>query len=274
MSTKSWLIDRLLLKQPNFRRWLTRLLEGDRTENMTLFGASIRINSIREHGYLRAARFIPTSSFFHDEAPVLLAMASLLPWADGFVDVGANVGVYSKILYRFKALYPLLEFHAFEADPETVVRLGQTLTGTGVQIHPFAVGDSDTTQQFVRGAVSHVTTRSDLASRYSLNDTFTVAVRRLDGCGLRGRALLLKIDVEGAELAVLHGAQGLFDQQRIVAVYLDGCADADTVATFLNRQGFRFFDGRTLVPADFPPYSLLAIHRSLLERLPHASAAT
>lgn len=261
MSLRGWLVDRLLLKQPRVRRWLTRLLEGDRDTDVSLLHTPVHVNTIREHGYLRASRMIARSSFLNDEVSALLAIAGLLPEADAFVDVGANVGIYSKILHRFAAIHPDLRFYAFEADPDTARRLAVTLAGTKVELFAHAVGDRETELEFARGAVSHVSTRRDLATRYQLDETFKVRCRPLDAVGLVGRNLVLKIDVEGQELAVLQGAAGLFAAGRVRAVFLDGAADGAEVAAFLRRHGFDFYDARTLRPAADLPYALLALRR-------------
>ncbi len=259
MSLRGWLVDRLLLKQPRVRRWLTRLLEGDRDTDVLLLHTPVRVNTVREHGYLRASRMIARSSFLNDEVAALLALAGLLPEADAFVDVGANVGIYAKILHRFSVLRPELRFYAFEADPDTARRLAATLAGTKVEVFAHAVGDRETELEFARGAVSHVSTRRDLVTRYQLDDTFKVRCRPLDAVGLVGRNLVLKIDVEGQELAVLHGAAGLFAAGRVRAVFLDGAADSEQVAAFLRGHGFAFYDARTLLPAAGIPYALLAL---------------
>lgn len=269
MSWRRYLIDRLILKRPRIRRFITRILYGDRERDVLLLHSPVRIHTIRENGYLRAARLAETSSFYNDEAPVLLALAALLPLADAFVDVGANVGIYSKLLHRFTTLYPKLEFHAFEADPETAARLAASLAGTSAQVHVVALADAPGRLRFVRGAVSHVSTRADLATRYQLAETFEVETRRLDSVSIAGRRLLLKIDVEGQELSVLHGAEAFFAANRVLAVFLDGYGQPAEIAAFLRARGFDFYDARTLQPADDLPYALLAIHRDVFA---HASA--
>jgi hypothetical protein len=113
--------------------------------------------------------------------------------------------------------------------------------------------------EFIPGAVSHVFTTVTNRSEYSLNaKTVKVPARRLDSFDLVGTRLVLKIDVEGQELNVLRGAEGLFAANRILAVYIDGYQDP-TLPEFLASRGFKFHDGRTLEPLEKPGYSLLAI---------------
>jgi hypothetical protein len=48
MSLRGWLVDRLLLKRPRVRRWVTRLLEGNRDADALLLHTPVRVNTIRE----------------------------------------------------------------------------------------------------------------------------------------------------------------------------------------------------------------------------------
>lgn len=264
MSVRGWLIEHLLLRHPRLRRAITRLMEGDRDVDVALFHAPVRINTVREHGYLRAARISSTSSFHNDEAPVLMALAAILPAADAFIDAGANVGAITKILHRLTALQPGLEFHAIEADPDTAARLRTTLKNTSVQVHNVALAESAGQLRFVRGAVSHVATRENLAAPCHVEDFFEVAAVRLDSLPIAGRRLVIKIDVEGQEWPVLRGAEKLFSDGRVLAVYVDGHREGAAIAAYLRGQGFELFDGRTLLPTPAEPaYSLLAVRRPL-----------
>src|SRR4051812_41726584 len=87
----SGLIDRYYIKQPKLRRAVTTLLEGDAPRKIALLGEEFTVSPVKEHGYLRASRLAARSSVFRDEVPILLSLASILPSADAFVDIGANV---------------------------------------------------------------------------------------------------------------------------------------------------------------------------------------
>ena len=264
MSFKGWIIDRFILRNPRLRRWLTLLRDGNGDRDVLLFHTPVRINSLFENGYLRAARLGATSSFHNDESPVLMSLASILPFADAFVDAGANVGAISKILHRLVSLHPISEFHAIEADPLTAARLRITLAGTSVQVHNVALAESDGRLRFVRGAVSHVSTREDLASSCHVDNGFEIDSARLDSLPIQGRRIVIKIDVEGQELAVLRSAEKLFREKRVLAVYLDGHGDSLVIAAQLREHGFTLFDGRTLAPTPgYSAYSLLAVQLPL-----------
>jgi FkbM family methyltransferase len=253
------LIDKYLVKQPKVRRAVTRLIEKDRDLSVPLFGGAICLNTIKEHGYLRASRAVKWSSLLRDEVPVLLSLAMLMEDGDTFVDVGANVGVFSCTLARRRRLDANTRVFAFEANPDTYQRLIQSCQPCGVDAHHVAISDREGTLEFVGGAVSHVFTTVDCAREYNLMDErVTVPCRRLDSFDLPGSSLIIKIDVEKQERAVIDGAQGFFDSGRVKAVYLDGFHDK-SIPDLLAGRGMTLFNGRTLAPYQSGQFSLLSV---------------
>lgn len=78
MSKTGWLLDRLFIKQPKFRRAVTRLVEGDSEKQIDVCGTKLIVNTIKEHGYLRASRLCQHSSLLRDELAVIINLALLL----------------------------------------------------------------------------------------------------------------------------------------------------------------------------------------------------
>jgi FkbM family methyltransferase len=250
---------RHFIQRPNLRRIVTRLIEGNRDLDIGLLGTVIRVNSIKEHGYLRASRKARTSSLLSDELPVIINLAALLSDGDTFIDIGANVGIYSLTLARMNRMFLNIIFYAFEANPDTFSRLAVHTESLGVRAQNLAISDRNGSLDFVSGAVSHVFTTVENATECSdMSVRCTVPCRRLDSIDIEGDSLVLKIDVEGQEKNVLDGALALFRAGRIKAVYLDGYKDRE-IEGFLRQQEFTLFDGRTLEPASRCVYSLLAI---------------
>lgn len=75
---------------------------------------------------------------------------------------------------------------------------------------------------------------------------------------MEGKLLVLKFDVEGHELQVSKGAQLLFEKKFIRALLIDGYVDPD-VKTYLRSFGFRFYDGKSLLPATGNVFSSLFV---------------
>jgi FkbM family methyltransferase len=178
--------------------------------------ASVLYRSIRDQSYLARLRAQPTplgvlfarpagmtSDAFEPEETRFIQES--LPGSDVFVDVGANFGLYACLARKagkdVVAVEPLLEnvagllfnLHANGFDDVEVVPLGlaerpglATLFGGGTGAS-FVAGWAGTSTQYRR----------------------LVSVSTLDlliGGRFEEKRLLIKIDVEGAELSVLRGA--------------------------------------------------------------------
>lgn len=256
------LLDRYFIKQPRLRRWVTRVLYGDQDTEVTLFGCRFTINSLRENGYLRASRKITHSSLLRDEIATLLSLAGLLQPGDTFVDVGANIGLFSCTLARRTRFHApgALRFYAYEPHPDTFRRLARNAAAAGVVARNFAVSNMAGSLEFVDGAVSHVFTRVEQANAYNLPDQrLSIPSVRLDQETIEGNSLVIKVDVEGSEWGVLQGAVGLFAAGRVKAVYLDGYEDKPAIEAFLRKHGFTFWDMLTLERVDTSHFGLLAL---------------
>jgi FkbM family methyltransferase len=258
----SQFFDRYFFKQPWLRKFATKTWEGDKDVEVTVLGTSMHLNTIKEHGYLRASRLSASSCLLRDELPVIINLASLLQRGDSFVDVGANVGIFVCTLARMGKIVEGMNFYAFEANPDTCVRLRASAEPLGVVVHSVAISDHNGALEFVSGAVSNIFTTTQNASEYNVASTAqSVPCRRLDEFDIKGNSIVLKIDVEGQEKEALVGAKKFFDANRIKAVYLDNYKDEAGVETLLRDYGFDFYEGRTLERVPGNTYSLLALRR-------------
>ena len=250
---------KLAFKYPRLRVALTRLLIPSRESDIALFGSRLRINTREEIGLWRAAKMAEGNVVFRDEVASLLNLALLLRPGDTFVDVGANVGLYSSILSRVAEVFPDTNFVAIEPHPETARRLRASV-GNRVTVLNSGASDKAGELGFAAGVTSGVfkVTSAELAQT-------RIRCERLDALPLPPGDLVLKIDVEDHELPVLRGATALFDAQRVKVVYVDGYSDG-SLPGFLQERGFVLFQGRTLerCDAEVPRDSLLAIHPSRL----------
>ena len=255
------LIDRYFLKQPAIRSLITKLVVGSREESVNLLARNFCLHTIREHGFFRASKLAQTCSLFRDEIPVLIHLAGILNDGDTFLDIGANVGIFAVNVASFRSVFANLKIYAFEPNCDTARRLRANAEPLGVKVLNMALSDRNGTLEFVDGAVSNVFTTIENASSYSIQNKRCVCeCRRLDGLKIDGDSIVMKIDVEGQEWEVLQGASSLFQAGRVKALYLDDYKDA-RVRSFLDRFGFRYFNGRTLEPGTDETRHLLAIAR-------------
>jgi FkbM family methyltransferase len=257
---RAWAFDQLLIKQPKLRRFITRMLYGSSPVRVPLLGAELLIHSELENGYLRAFRHSRSLSLFRDEASVLINLASLIEDDCSFLDIGANIGIYSAIISRLGHLRKNLSVFAFEVDPQTFARLKENAVKHGFNAENVALAETEKDVQFVRGAVSHVTTTMDARNRYNIaNETFRARCVPLSAFDIPGSSIVMKIDVEGGEYEVLLGARKFFAERRVKAVYFDGVSKLADAQAFLAEFGFRLLDGKTLQPFEPGMFSLLAV---------------
>jgi hypothetical protein len=161
-------LDKFFFKKPRFRRFVTRVLERDRDLSITIMGFNIWINSRKEHGYLMASRLQRFSVLLRDESPVLLTLGYIIRTADAFVDIGVNVGIYTSAVSKFNKLRKIRQY-AFEANPDTFLRLAETNPQVGAELFNYALSDANGELEFVAGAVSHVFTTKKNFSPWSID---------------------------------------------------------------------------------------------------------
>ena len=256
------MIHRFFNTKPAVREAITRVIYGDKDQDVSLFQRPMRINALRENGYMRAAGAMARSSLLRDETVILQRIMLLLEEDMTFVDVGANIGLFASCVSDARALYPQLRVMAFEANPDTYKRLAFNAARDGFEAVNCALAAQSGQATFVEGAVSGVTTTLENASHYNLvSRQFSMPTRRLDSFDLTG-PLFLKIDVEGQELAVLEGATALFDAGQVACVYIDGFSNDRGILDFLENHGMRLLDMLTLKEAGPDVFNLLALRNS------------
>ncbi len=141
------------------------------------------------------------------------------------LDVGANRGQFASRLRRYGFSGTI---HSFEPVPDALKDLRRLAARDGRwHVHPYALGDAE------KEAVLHVGSNDQTSSLLSPNQRnldatdmartvreIRVPVRRLADIagelGLDPRDCFLKLDVQGAEAAVLDGADGFLDDVPLV----------------------------------------------------------
>ncbi|MFN7874026.1 MAG: FkbM family methyltransferase [Pirellula sp.] len=149
-----------------------------------------------------------------------------------FVDAGANIGSFSLLAAGIGQAHVL----AIEPAPQTMKRLARNITLNGfgnlVKLHQCALGETDSS---IRFSVDKDTMNSVVDSSYA-GEWLDVPVRTLDSLTEGLKVNMLKIDVEGFEESVLHGATQTLNNANLKIVLLEG--DNDQIRATMKCNGF------------------------------------
>lgn len=187
-------------------------------------------------------------------------MMRLLPRGGCVVDVGANVGFWA--VQCAQAVGPDGHVYAFEPNPWAIkrllhnVRLNQRLQPLGeVEVIGSAVGDREGWAELMASDLAAHASQASLYPPDAVKETTTlqkvaVSVTRLDDV-VKRHVHLLKIDVEGHEMAVLRGAERLFraspPDYLVVEIHPSNLARAgdtgDGLVDRLHALGYAPLDG-------------------------------
>jgi FkbM family methyltransferase len=211
---------------------------------------------------------------YSDPALVPVLRATLRPGAV-FYDVGANVGIYT--LWASRLVGAAGRVRAFEPVPDTARWLNQLIAENGadnVEWAPVAVSDRAHTVVLETVAhasgLSHVTPAApDDGSVVGPDAVQVEAVVLDDFVDSHDTPTLVKIDVEGHELAVFRGMGRTLEHGRPVVVFeapdtVGATGDTATIVALLGDAGYRVWSltSRGLAPyrADDYSHNLLALH--------------
>jgi FkbM family methyltransferase len=196
-----------------------------------------------------------TGNFYcglHEQDEMGFALHVLRP-GDVFVDIGANVGSYTVLAAKLGA-----RVVAVEPIPATFDRLLANVRLNGLEssvtAHRVGLSDRNGTLRFTtdHGTINHV-----MAATENLAGT-DIEVATLDSILAGLSPTLIKIDVEGHELAVLNGAGRTLGSPSLLAVIMEtngsglryGISDAQLYELMESRG--------------FAPYTYTAVTRELM----------
>lgn len=152
------------------------------------------------------------------EAEAIAAFVAEARSCDVFLDIGANIGLYSLAVARGTGA----EVVAFEPDPRNLAQMHANLflnaLETRVRVRGEAVGaaPSQGTLYAQRDGKDFSTALSGMAERVAGSVEIAVPVVALDGLyPWQGRRLAIKMDIEGYELQALEGMTVLLRNNRV-----------------------------------------------------------
>ena len=139
------------------------------------------------------------------------------------IDGGARYGIHP----TWTRLTDFADFELFEVDVEEASRLKEQYSDRdNVRIHNYALWNLDghlelnvTAHKGLITAFSpdhdHLESRDYMVDDWKVDDRVRVESRRLDGFHFESTPRFMKLDVEGAEINVLEGAQNLLNQDLL-----------------------------------------------------------
>ena len=210
------------------------------------------LGTIAKPGGFRAA--VGWKPFSITAFSMLRALRECEPGFRTIIDGGANIGQFARAATE---LYPAASVICFEPDPEVASRLQDNLSDRPqVRVHAAALGtvDGDTTfHTFGYSLASSVLSIKEQAAPAafdaSQSTTIKVPMVALDsamsGVSIE-RPSLLKLDLQGSELAALRGAERTLSQIDCVLVetmFESAYREApsfDAIYNFLGDHGFYF----------------------------------
>jgi FkbM family methyltransferase len=185
-----------------------------------------------------------------------------------FFDVGANIGPYG---FMFQTIVEDGATVMFEPDEDNAGLIRHTLAGTaasGIELVQASASDADGILTFYKDELSGSTgsiegSGDSFVAVHHKYEPRAVRVRSLtlDGAaGLHGNPDLIKIDVEGAELNVLRGAEKLIERAQ-PAIFFECDRNQEQVRSFLAARGYVFLDFSSMRPVLTLTHNNLALHR-------------
>ncbi|HTM54739.1 MAG TPA: FkbM family methyltransferase [Pirellulales bacterium] len=151
------------------------------------------------------------------------------------LDVGANIGAAT--LY-FAANYPQSRILAFEPDPQSYELLCRNVQGMPrISVFQFGLADVDKTAPLYRGLADPVTNSLGASPDAATHSDLQVSLRAADAVLAEEKLMaidILKLDTEGAELAILRCLAPSLPNVTVIHVEFHSEADRKEIDRLLG----------------------------------------
>jgi len=197
-------------------------------------------NSIDREIYLKG--------FYEKEQIEYLDKISKNENIDCFLDIGSYIGYYSLYFRNIKNIY------AFEPNKENFKHLQKNaeINDTNIIVYNFACSDSSdnkiiwyTNKNKMGGSAIYDKNDPEL-SKYKQSDIIfeTIKTKRLDEIlDIKGKNLLIKIDVERHEINVLKGSyENILNKNKIIMQIEIQKDLKDNIFNFLEKNNFKLLN--------------------------------
>lgn len=209
------------------------------------------LRGVRSRHYQRQLKNYPLSA-----EPDLLGCKALLRSGDTVLDVGANIGVYTRFCSEFVG--PEGHVYSLEPVPETYTYLARNVAHMALSnVECYNIAASDKDQEHAAMSMPEYTSGGSNIYEAKLSEQGDIPVKtnRLDTLFPQLSPQLIKCDVEGHELACLEGARELIARAKPwLVVEVSNPKTFDLLASF-GYEGFVWKDGRfqAVTPSDRVP---------------------
>ena len=209
-------------------------------DNLLVYQLSQNTKILVKNGLIGVTGNIYTGLFEFED---MMFSLHLLEQGDLFIDIGANVGVYSVLLSGEKKANSI----AFEPIPDTFRILESNVKLNNlenfVNLYNCGLGNEKKKVKFVSDldVSKHVSSDQNIIGE----NIITVDILTLNDLNI-SNPTLIKIDVEGFELEVLKGANKILEAKGLIAIIIElngsgekyGIKDID-VHNYLLEFGFQ-----------------------------------
>jgi FkbM family methyltransferase len=216
---------------------------GSSVNVQTPTGHSLRLTNVRDN-YLSFQVFWKGTVYY--EPLTTLVLQELLQPAATFVDVGANIGFFSLVTSVTK---PRIKVIAFEPNPKNFRILNENIVANGFEnIHCEFLAVSDVigpATLYLNGSDMSASLLPDFQVEYNpATNSIQTQTTTLDDYFEKhgaGRPLILKVDVEGHEVALLRGGRRMLREKAPEIILEVLKSYPDEVNEFFNELGYNFY---------------------------------